>query len=144
MSKEFGGIIIGADQQNWFSGWFGELGVHHKDSKSGQQGRSGNWLKFSDGILIAVYKGTWNPIADPGWLYDILYKKDSTLNVITEKLNLRTGAGSSFEINGDPIIRDSALKPTGKTSTGWLEVNTSDGRTGWVNSKHTTPKYDEY
>ena len=54
---------------------------------------------------------------------------------------LRDGAGTSFGTIGEKLEKGSKLTPTGNVDNGWMEVNTGDGRTGWVNSDYTTPEY---
>ncbi len=159
MSKELEVKIIAPDQRAYFSsskakgpyrtentddvnGDYLEGLSDEEIKNSGKEGR-GNWLIYNKGILVDVYDGGWSPKANPGSWDNFWYKKDLSYSVTAKALNLRTGAGAKFEINGDPLEKGSILTPTGNVDKSWLEVKTKDGRSGWIHSKYAKPKYDE-
>jgi len=117
------------------------------EDRGKSSGKKGNWLTYSDGILIEVHSGGWSPKNNPNGFKaawdNFWYKKDLTYVIISKALNLRKGAGVKNETNGDPLSQGSILTPTGNTEKNWLEVTTEDGRTGWISSRHAKPKYDE-
>jgi RHS repeat-associated protein len=99
------------------------------------------WNVYKQGVLVAVYRGDWDPSSDLDNFYDnMIYKKELLYEVTTASLNLRAGAGTSFEINGDPLNNGSTLTPTGNVENNWIEViNNDDGRQGWVLSTYVKP-----
>jgi len=156
MSKELLMTVIAPDERDYFSA-SGEKGPFYtKSTDEGNRdyipgttveqrgkstGRSANWLVYNEGVLTGVFDGKWDPVAKPGFLDKILYKKDLSYSVSANKLNLRQGAGTSFEKNGVHLERGTELLPTGNVSNGWMEVNTPDGRKGWVDSQYTKATY---
>jgi RHS repeat-associated protein len=155
LSKATGGTIIAPDERDYFTSSGTESGPYvttgtdkYADYKAGKlaadQKRTnthGNWMVYTEGVLTAVYDGAWDPVGNPGWWDNFMYQKDLSFSVNTSSLNLRTGAGTSFSTNGDPLAKGSKLTPTGNVDNGWMEVNTGDDRTGWVSSDYTTPEY---
>lgn len=154
MSLELGTTIIAPDERDYFNSW-GEKGPYvttgtddEGDYKAGKDphdqkrtSTQGNWLVFTQGVLTAVYEGEWNPNGKPGFWDKTLDKKNLSFTVKGDKINLRTDASSGSKKIGEPLQNGAGLTPTGNVKKGWMEVNTSDGRTGWVDSNYTTPKY---
>ncbi len=155
LSKATGGTIIAPDERDYFTSSGTEIGPYvttgtdkYADYKAGKSAADqkrtdthGNWMVYTEGVLTAVYDGAWDPVGNPGWWDKFRYQKDLSFSVKGSSLNLRTGAGTSFNIIGDPLAKGSKLNPTGNVDNGWMEVNTGDGRTGWVSSDYTTPEY---
>lgn len=65
-----------------------------------------------------------------------------TYSVTASTLNLRTGAGTTYSTNGQALGTGTVVTATGKTDGEWAEVNTSDGRTGWISTRYATKKSD--
>lgn len=130
MSGEMNTTIIAPDVQDWFG-----------SSEIGPKG--GNWLVYTEGVLVGVYASEWSPKGVPTAMDNYMYKKDLTYSVTASSLNLRTGAGTSFSKNGDPLEKGTTLTPTGNAEDGWAEVTTGDGRTGWVSSQYTQAQYGQ-
>ena len=103
----------------------------------------GNWLVYNKGILVEVYEGSWKPKANPNQFQRWWYGKTLNYSITAEALNLRGGAGTSHEINGNPLERGALVSPTGNVEGKWLEVKTNDSRTGWIHSNYAKPEYDE-
>ena len=132
MSKELNTTIIAPDVQDVFSSVSGEVGP-----------KGGNWLVYTEGVLVGVYASEWSPKGVPTAMDNYKYKKDLTYSVTASSLNIRTGAGTSFSTNGDPLEKGTTLTPTGNAKDGWAEVTTGDGRTGWVSSQYTQAEYGQ-
>lgn len=131
MSEQLSTTIIAPDKQDYFGG-SGEIGP-----------KGGNWLVYTDGVVTAVYDEKWSPKGIPTAMDNYKYKKDLTYSVTASSLNLRTGAGTSFSTNGDPLSQGTILTPTGNADNGWAEVTTGDGRTGWVSAQYTQAQYGQ-
>jgi hypothetical protein len=61
------------------------------------------------------------------------------VNTNGSNLNIRSDASTSSEVIGT-ATKGSTLTYTGNSKAGWLEVNTSGGKKGWVNSKYVNIK----
>jgi hypothetical protein len=154
MSLELGTTIIAPDERDYFNSR-GEKGPYvttgtdndgeykpginpHDQKRTSTQG---NWLIFTQGVLTAVYEGEWDPNGKPGFWDKTLDKKDLSFTVKGDKVNLRMDANTKSKKVGAPLQNGVGLNPTGNVKKGWMEVNTTDGRTGWVDSKYTNPEY---
>jgi uncharacterized protein YgiM (DUF1202 family) len=60
-----------------------------------------------------------------------------TYTVVSNALNIRTGAGVNYSTNGQALSKNEQVTATGRTSGVWAEVKTKDGRIGWINTKYT-------
>ncbi len=164
MSKAVGAVVIAPDERDYF-GYFGESGPHkttgtdqYSDYKPGvkrdeqHSTSSGNWMVYTKGVLTAVYRGGWDPVAEPSWSDKLFYQRDLKYTVTANSLNVRTGPGAQHSTNGDPISKGTKVTPTGNVDNGWLEVEIPGGRVGWISAKYTKaeivkpkpPKSDDF
>lgn len=157
MSRAFETTIIAPDERDWFNFW-GEKGpmqakgqdangdVSHdpKFRNAGghtiSAGVSGFWLVYKNGELVGAYSRKWLPNGDN---FNSSKKVNVTYTTTGDNINLRSGAGRGFKPVGGALAKGVNLTPTGNAAVGWVEVSTSDGRTGWISSKLVEAKYDK-
>lgn len=145
MSKEYGATVIGPDAFLRFnsSGHIGPRVNRASAVREGVPDYKGSWMVYTQGVLTGVYDADWSPTANPSWLDNMLYSKDFSFSVDVGEgshLNLRAGAGTSFESIGQ-LQKGTILNPTGNVDNGWVEVTTGC-QTGWVSSEYLNAVYD--
>ena len=80
--------------------------------------KSGNWYYFRD------FEG------DKGWVYDDLVKKVSSVIVIKDKCNVRSGPGTNNDIVFT-VERGVPFKVMDRKGN-WIRIQHADGDKGWI------------
>lgn len=80
--------------------------------------KSGNWYYFRD------FEG------DKGWVYDDLVKKVSSVIVVKDKCNVRSGPGTNNDIVFT-VERGVPFKVMDRKGN-WIRIQHADGDKGWI------------
>ncbi len=80
--------------------------------------KSGNWYYFRD------FEG------DKGWVYDDLVKKVSSVIVVKDKCNVRSGPGTDNDIVFT-VERGVPFKAMDRKGN-WIRIQHADGDKGWI------------
>lgn len=156
LSEQTGGTIIAPDERDYFN-CTSETGPQkttgtdenseYKDnvdrSKQRSTGEYGNWMVYTEGVLVAVYSGERTPVGEPSLWDDFWYKKDLAFSIAVgenETSALRSAPGGKGESIAQ-LKKGTMLNPTGNVEDGYMEVTTENGETGWINADDTEAIY---
>ncbi len=103
-----------------------------------EAGGIGNWLIYTNGILICAYSGYWNPTSNMS--ANDQMRKTVTYTVISESLEYRTSADGPISEN--KLMQGETFTLTGNVSeSGLAEFVTEDGTTGWTSTSYHEVTY---
>jgi len=92
-------------------------------------------------VQIVTRKGNWAQIVDfegdKGWIATSLLSKEKTAIIKVSSANLRTGAGTDYEIVAE--AKQGVVFKTVASEKGWVKVKHADGTIGWVLGKLLWP-----